>query len=181
MVAVLLVAMVTCGRGAVVQAQEETKSSASLETRPRTEQQKSVRPYRLEFSLNELEDGKKINTRHYSMNLIAGSADEIKIGARVPVATAASSFQYMDVGTKIWANLRESGSEDLQLEVRSEISNLDTTSGREHAVGLAPIVRQIQINGTSLLVNGKPIVIGSMDDPNSNRQFQLEVIATKLR
>jgi hypothetical protein len=32
-----------------------------------------------------------------------------------------------------------------------------------------------------LLVVGKPIVIGSVDDPNSNRQFQLEVTVTKLK
>lgn len=78
----------------------------------------NIEPYRLDFSFNELQEGKKINTRRYSMNLTAGTADEIKIGTRVPVHTgppepqpgmnalANTQFQYMDVGTKIWANLR---------------------------------------------------------------------------
>ena len=132
------------------------------------------------FSMSELENGKKINSRHYSMNLTAGSANEVKIGTRVPVATGGSGWQYMDVGTNIWANLRE-GAEDLQLDVRSDVSNLDMDSAHDHNVVSAPIVRQIKINGSTLLITGKPIIIGTMDDPNSNREFQLEVIATKLR
>jgi hypothetical protein len=76
--------------------------------------------------------------------------------------------------------LRE-GADDLQLEVRCDVSNLDLDSAHDHSVASAPIVRQIQINGSTLFVTGKVIVIGTVDDPNSNREFQLEVIATKLR
>jgi len=43
------------------------------------------------------------------------------------------------------------------------------------------VVRQIKISGDTLLIIGKPILIGSVDDPNSRRQFQLEVTVTKLR
>jgi hypothetical protein len=53
------------------------------------------------------------------------------------------------------------------------------SAGRDHPQ-LPPVVRQIQINGTTRLITAKPILIGSMDDPNSNRQFQLEMTATKL-
>jgi hypothetical protein len=67
----------------------------------------------------------------------------------------------------------------LRLDVRSEVSNFDMSAGRDHPQ-LPPVVRQIQINGTTRLTTAKPILIGSMDDPNSNRQFQLEMTATKL-
>jgi hypothetical protein len=154
---------------------------AAEESKPKPDQrEKPIQPYRLDFSMNELENGKKINSRHYSIDLTAGTADQIKIGTRVPVAMEGSSWQYMDVGTNIWANLRE-GAGELQLEVRSDASNLDTSSTHDHSAVSAPIVRQIQINGSTLLVTGKVIVIGTVDDPNSNREFQLEVIATKLR
>lgn len=114
------------------------------------------------------------------MNVTAGSTNEIKIGTRVPVSTTGSQFQYMDVGTNVWANLREVG-DDLQLEVRSDVSNLDTSSMRDHSTTSPPIVRQIQINGKTLLVIGKTITVGTIDDPNSNHEFQLEVTAAKLR
>src|SRR3954468_4059140 len=153
---------------------EKTKSKPKQHKRP-------LQPYRLYFTLSELEAGKKINTRHCSMNLTAGSANEIKIGTRVPVSTGAGSqFQYMDVGTNIWANLREVGN-DLQLEVRSDLSSLDMSPARDHSNSSAPIVRQIQINGKTLLVTGKAITVGTIDDPNSNHEFQLEVTATRLR
>jgi hypothetical protein len=150
------------------------------ESNPKPNQHKPIQPYRLDFSVNELENGKKINSRHYSMDLTAGSANEVKIGTRVPVTTGPSQFQYIDVGTNIWANLREDG-DDLQLEIRSDVSNLDMSPAHDHDALSAPIVRQIKINGSTLLITGKPIIIGTMDDPNSNREFQLEVIATKMR
>jgi hypothetical protein len=162
----------------------ESKPPASGEGKAPA-QLKSVQPYRLDFSLNEVQDGKRTNTRHYSLNLTAGSGDEIKIGTRIPVVAGSTDanvnppvtqFQYLDVGTNIWAFLREVGNE-LQLEVKGDVSDLDKGPN----AGLPPIVRQMKISGTTLLVTGKPIVIGSMDDPNSNREFQLEVTATKLR
>lgn len=163
--------------GADSKASATDEKQASSQTRP-------IRPYRLDFSLVELQNGKRTNTRHYSLNLTAGSGDEIKIGTRVPVRsesftnvnTPVTQFQYLDVGTNIWAFLRQVGDE-LQLEVRGDVSDLDKTPNND----LGPIVRQMKISGTTLLVTGKPIVIGSMDDPNSDREFQLEVTATKLR
>jgi len=184
----LLVVMLGCGGTLAVAQDESPTSDQTKPAKPAIEESKSkpdqherpLQPYRLDFTLSELEAGKKINTRHCSMNLTAGSTNEIKIGTRVPVATGTSQFQYMDVGTNIWANLREVGN-DLQLEVRSDVSNLDMSSARDHSNSSAPIVRQIQINGKTLLVTGKEITVGTIDDPNSNHEFQLEVTATRLR
>jgi len=172
------------------QAQETSKPEESKEN-PGPAKVRPVQPYRLDFSFNEMADGKIVNTRHYSMNLTTGNSDEIKIGTRVPVPLGVTSsgsgapqrdtqFQYIDVGTNIWAQLREHhGDDDWLLVVRGEVSNLDVEAG-DHT-GAPPVVRQIKISGDTLLVVGKPIVIGSMDDPNSKRQFQLEVTVTKLR
>lgn len=172
---------------------DEAKQNAAQDSKLQAERNSiAATPYRLDFSFYELEEGKKINTRHYTLDLTAGSGNEIKIGTRVPVAIGKNApdpsfnFQYMDVGTRIWANLAVLGGGDLRLDVKSEISNLDMAPTKSPAIadripGMPPIVRQIQINGSTLLVTGKPILIGSMDDPNSNRQFQLEVTATKLR
>ena len=162
-------------------AQDETKKEAPAQTA----KVQPVQPYRLDFAFNELADGKIVNTRHYSMNLTGAESNEIKIGTRVPVVSASSTnasetqFQYLDVGTNIWAQLREHGDESV-LVVRSDVSNLDTSNNLEH-VANAPIIRQIKLSGSTPLVVGKPILIGSMDDPNSKKQFQLEVTVTKLR
>jgi hypothetical protein len=161
--------------------QEESKQSGN-------DQPTGIQAYRLDFSFHEMEEGKKINTRHYSMDLTPGPGRDIKIGTRVPVSTSALAdsgvksmqFQYIDVGTSIVSRLERHGDE-LELVVSSDVSNIDVPS-REAPGGIqAPVVRQIKIEGSTLLVLGKPIAIGSMDDPNSKRQFQLEVTVTKLR
>jgi len=154
--------------------------------------QDSVEAYRLEVSFNELEDGKKLNTRHYSIDLTGGRPNDIKIGTRVPVVSAncnsssASSpsggayeqYQYVDLGMHLSAQLISHGGD---LHVSGDVSSLDTSAGPETNPRLAPIIRQIKIEGSTALVLGKPILIGSADDPNSKRQFQLEVTVTKLK
>ena len=157
---------------------QESGDSKAPKTRP-------IEPYRLDFSFNELDGEKKINTRHYSMNLTWTEPIEIKIGSRVPVASGASAnstqFQYVDVGTRIWAHLEHGQNDDQELLVRSEVSNIDLNAESGSVPNVPPVIRQIKIDGSTLLVLGKPLLIGSMDDPNSKRQFQLEVTVTKLR
>lgn len=138
--------------------------------------------YRLDYSVNELEGGKKINTRQYTQNLTVGDANSIKIGARVPVDTNTKNgeFQYLDVGTNIWSRLMDRGSV-LTLEVRADFSNIAAMDQSSATQQSRPVVRQVQINGSTVLLPGKPMLIGLVDDPTSKKQFQLEVTATKLR
>jgi len=182
----VLVAAATLGIGfesRPAQAQEGSKEGSPATA---TKAKPPLQPYRLDFSFNEVLDGKIVNTRHYSMSLSGtGEPSTIKIGTRVPVTSGSSGpgtaniqYQYIDVGTDLFAQLREHG-DDWQLVVKGEVSNLDMEAA--HPGELAPVIRQIKINGDTLLVVGKPILIGSVDDPNSKRTFQLEVTVTKLR
>lgn len=178
------------------QTQEESeknksaKSTAEQSTGKEERGEKPIRSYRLDFSVNELDDGKKVNSRHYSMDVDVGNGHEIKIGTRVPVPIAThendnhavsplinTQFQYMDIDTHIWCSLKEHGDE-VELSVGSEMSRIGTAPGYENKS--QPIIRHMKIDGSTVLTAGKPIVIGSVDDPNSTHQYQLEVTATKL-
>jgi hypothetical protein len=113
--------------------------------------------YRLDFLVSEIDDGKKMNTRQYSMNLNA---------------------------TSIWCQLRDRNDvawlgNDLLMSVRSEISNFAVPE--QQGQNVRPLLRQLRINASTIVAPGKPMVMGSVDDPNSKRQFQLEVTATKLK
>ena len=153
-------------------AQDSSKPKAAPET------EKAVNAYRLDFSVNEFEDGKKINTRQYSMNLNADDGNEIKIGTRVPVESKQGEFTYLDVGTSIWCKIGERAN-GLPMSVRAEISNFAMPDQqREQA---RPVLRQLSIRASTVAQLGKPMVVGSVDDPNSKRQFQLELTVTKLK
>ena len=138
-----------------------------------------VNAYHLDFSVNELESGKKINARQYSMNISDDSSPKVlKIGTRVPVEGENGKFDYIDVGTSITAQM-VSWQTPLGLDVLVDISNFANADEALRGNG-RPLLRQMQINGRMPVVFGKPIVVGSVDDPNSNHQFQLEVTVTKL-
>ncbi len=105
------------------------------------------------------------------MNLTDDSATkELKIGTRVPVQPEEGKFQYIDLGelpfppSCIWNN------NSLTLDVRFvEVSSL---ASADQAPRGQPLVRQMVLSGRTLVVPDKPMVIGSVDDPNSRREFQ---------
>jgi len=166
-------------------AAQDTSASTKLQPEKAAEEKAKSRPpieqYHLEFSINELEDGKKINSRQYSMNLDTNESDEIKIGTRVPVEVKEGEFQYMDVGTNIMARFGVNHDQTTELTVRAESSNFATEPSAGEKRDVHPLVRQLKMGGTVLLPVSKPVVISSADDPNSRRQFQLEVTVTKIR
>jgi hypothetical protein len=168
--ALILTSMV--GGIGTVSAQDSSPSKSAPEP------EKIVNAYRLDFSVNEFEDGKKINTRQYSMNLNADDSNEIKIGTRVPVESKQGEFQYIDVGTNISCRLGERPN-GLSIAVRAEISNFAMPD--QQAQQERPILRQLSIKASTVAQLGKPTVVGSVDDPNSKRSFQLEVTVTKLK
>ena len=170
--AALILTLTTAGTGNA-SAQESSTAKAASET------EKSVNAYRLDFSVNEFEDGKKINSRQYSMNLNSDEpGNEIKIGTRVPVESKQGEFNYLDVGTSIWCKIGERAN-GLPMSVRAEISNFAMPEQQGQQV--RPVLRQLSIKASTVAQLGKPMVVGSVDDTNSKRQFQLEVIVSKLK
>jgi len=160
------------------------------------EKPKPAPAYHLDLTLSELENGKKINTRQYAMDVIAersgpqdglvkdfaGRGKEIKIGTRVPIEFDQGKLEYLDIGTNIWCRLLEDEG-GLSLDIKAEMSSLVPRSDTDiyHPPSRDPIVRQIQINASTAITPGKSTSLGTVDDPDSKRQFQLEVTATKLR
>jgi hypothetical protein len=163
-----------CWSMPISRAQEQTTAKPQGES-----QERSASAYRLDFTINEIQDGKKMNARQYSMNLNAGDSNDLKIGTRVPVEVKQGEMQYIDVGTNIWSRVKEREN-GLVLEVRAEISNFAISDQASRSNSM-PLLRQMKINASTVAIPGKPMVIGSVDDPNSKRQFQLEVTATKLK
>ena len=176
---VMLTTAMVMGNGAAAQNPAKTPAENTSDEKLSAQKERSMmEAYHLDFSLNELEDGRKINSRQYSTDLATNEGNEIKIGTRVPVQSKDGEFQYLDIGTNIFARLGETRGQT-ELVVRAELSNFATPDHDPH--DMHPVIRQMKIGGSTLLPLGKTIVIGSADDPNSKRQFQLEVTVTKMK
>src|ERR1700689_1479851 len=122
------------------------------------EQRLPVPAFHLNFALNELEDGKKINARQYSTDAIAerrtdpsyirdlGNTKRITIGSKVPVETETGKFAYIDVGTSIWYHLVEDET-GLTLDAKAEVSSVIPGSGTDARNGYTGnhVLRQLAI------------------------------------
>jgi hypothetical protein len=160
------------------------KNSQEQSTRQEQPAQKEAMAdsaYKLVFNIYELEDGKRINQRDYTM--VARTMEgwsSLKIGTRVPVSVKEKETQYIDVGMDVKCIVRESlGRLQARIELNSSSFAMpDQNSGSNSS--LLPMLRNSSMNVSTFLIPGKPSVIASLDDVNSKKRMQVEVTATKL-
>jgi type II secretory pathway component GspD/PulD (secretin) len=138
--------------------------------------------YRLTYTMNEMDGGKRVGTQHFSMIVAEKQRVTLKQGSRVPVATGSmgatgtaqqTQFQYLDVGMNFDATVTPvTGGVELN-------SKVEQTSVAEEKSGVGPqdpVVRQTQVQGTSILMLGKPLVLGSVDVPGTTRRLEVEAL-----
>jgi type II secretory pathway component GspD/PulD (secretin) len=141
------------------------------------------RTYRLTYTITEVDDGKRAGTQHYSMVLVSGQQTVMKQGSKIPVATGTvtengsratqTQFTYLDVGLNFNATLDESVN-GVRLRSKAEQSSIGS---RQSIAGIEePVVRQTVLEGTSILTPGKPLILGSLDIPDSTRRMDIEVV-----
>ena len=151
--------------------------------------EEAVPTYRFAFSVYELVEGKRTNQRDYSVLVPAdgrGPYSKIKIGTKVPIVTGNSSgntqYTYTDVGFELECSAIETTNNKLSVRIELNFSSFAASNQNadSHSEGLGPVFRAISQHLRSVLTPGKPLMIASLDDPNSNKRFQVEVTATKV-
>lgn len=142
--------------------------------------------YRLTFTFADSDNGKRVGIQHIAMVVAAGQRTTLKQGDKIPVATGTygkgsdplqTQFQYLDIGMSLDGTLEDTPS-GLQLKSKIEESSLgqpSTIAGVEE-----PVIRQTLIEGTSKLVPGKPITLGSVDITGTTRHIDIEVVAEPI-
>ncbi|HTZ74274.1 MAG TPA: hypothetical protein VMB47_10170 [Candidatus Aquilonibacter sp.] len=134
--------------------------------------------YRADYSLIESENGKKIDLRQYSVNLSNGGRSMVQIGTKVPVeAKADGTLQYLDADTQIVSRLIDHPN-GLVLDVSCNVTNVasDATPQTDR-----PVFRTFVVANDIVIVPGRSMVVGVADDPDSKRQFELDVTVTELK
>jgi hypothetical protein len=143
---------------------------------------KTKKIYRLTYTMKESDSGKTIGVQHFSIIVASGSMTVFKQGSRVPVGPSSSNqgenqVTYLDVGQEIEASL------DGYLDGARLRTKVVQSSIAEEKSGIEqfPIIRQTTLEGTSTLVQGKPLVLGSLDVPGSTRHQEVEVVSELVR
>lgn len=136
--------------------------------------------FRLDYALYEVESGKRVNERAFTLTANEGAHAQLRSGTRVPVTVGDKGVQYMDVGLKISGRVLERPDGDLTLESEIEMSNFAVPEQATEGKG-NPVVRTVSETVSCRPVLGKPAVLSSLDDLNSRKRFQVEVTVTRLR
>jgi hypothetical protein len=154
---------------------------------------RAIRTYRVTYTLTELDAGKTVSTQHFSMLLGNGEHSTMKEKNKIPIATgtyangvAATSpsseiqtqFTYLDVGMNFDATIMVTGN-SVRLKSKVEDSSLDqpvTIAGVTE-----PVVRQSVLDGTSTLTLDKPLMLGTIDIPNTARHMDIAVLVEQIK
>ena len=140
--------------------------------------------FRLIYTVTETDGGKKIGVQHFAMVLAPGGRTVMKQGSRIPVATGSvdttaagptkTQFTYLDVGLNVDASI-DGYSDGVRLRTKVEQSSVAETHAT--VVGVEePVIRQTVLEGTTILTQGKPVVLGSADVTGSTRHLEVEVV-----
>jgi type II secretory pathway component GspD/PulD (secretin) len=144
--------------------------------------------YRLTYTITDIESGKRAAPQHFSIIVASGTKTDLKQGSKVPIvigtyaetgpASQNSQVQYQDIGFEIEVSLNTYLDGVRLLTKMAESSVAEEKSG----VGAQdPIFRQTTLEGTSTLVLGKPLVLGSLDIPGTTRRQEVDVVAEAVR
>jgi hypothetical protein len=162
---------------AVLMASASAQESNSAKA-PSSDVTTPMHNYRADYSLIESENGKKIDSRQYSVNLSKDGRSMLQIGTKVPVETKADgTLQYLDANTQIVSRLIDHPN-GLVLDVSCNVTSIasDAASPTQR-----PVFRTFVIANDVVVTPGKSMVVGVADDPDSKRQFELDVTVMELK
>jgi hypothetical protein len=149
--------------------------------------QRPVTGYKLEFILSEVEDGKKVNVRSYSMSAQDdGTLNKLRIGARIPVPESPfiqgnpTQYLFHDIGVNIDCRLQQRESA-LLMDTTVDASTISQPAMAGDSTHMPPVVHSLRAEIRSVITPGKQTTLTSMDDPTSKREFEIVVTATKLK
>ena len=147
--------------------------------------------YKVVFSVSELDNGRKINLRNYSMLIRAEavpkftSKKNLRIGSRVPYSTStgtgttSNSIQYQDVGMNIDCRLMPMGNGNVVVDTNWDYMTVADEQGANHGT-LPPVFRQVRSSVEAFVPLDKPTVLAEMDDVASTHRYVFEVKVTKI-
>jgi type II secretory pathway component GspD/PulD (secretin) len=143
--------------------------------------------YRLTYTIDESDSGKRVGTQHFALLVANGNRTTLKDGSKVPIVTGSYNHEqnesqtqmtYLDIGLNIDASVEElSGGVGL----RSKVEQSSVAEEKSGVGPTDPIVRQSVLEGTSVLTLGKPMVLGALDVPGSTRHLDISVVAEQVK
>ena len=146
------------------------------------------KPYRVTYTLTEMDGTKTIGVQHYTLIVVEGGRSTIKNGSKIPVATgsysvqgsAQTQFTYLDVGINLDTTLVDQA--DGMWRIKSKVEQSSVAEKPVNIAGVEePIVRQSVLEMSTSVMLGKPQVLGTLDFTGTTRRLEIEVMLEPVK
>jgi type II secretory pathway component GspD/PulD (secretin) len=139
--------------------------------------------YKVAYILTQSNGG----TQRVELIVTNGGKTVVKQGTRLPIVTGEADqdsgkpsrqVQYIDIGMNLEASLEGNG-EGLRLHTVVEQSKV----AEEHS-GMGaqdPVIQQTKLDDVSMVTQGKPVVLGSMDIPGGSGREEISVVSELMK
>ena len=151
---------------------------AQSEQATKKEEAQNVNVFRVTYKISELENGKTINSRSYTLMAKTGRRATSHVGSRIPIDAGGKSSQYYDLGVDISCIVT---SHESHLLVETDAGMVTLGSKEPPPSSLSPpVTRNLRLLDVTSVLIGKPTLVGSIDDVASNYRYVVEVTVTKV-
>jgi hypothetical protein len=141
--------------------------------------------YKVEFTVNEMENGKKINSRSYLMLLRAEAlpkwteTQRLRVSSRVPFGEDPNKVQFQTLGMDIDCRLLPMGSGKIGIRTSWNYKSVGGEWEVNHSTQ-NPVVRDVRSDVEAVVPLDKPTAISEVDDVASTHRYVFEVKVTKI-
>ena len=142
-------------------------------------------PYRVTYTLTEMDGTKRVGSQRYAIVLDSGNEVPpafLRLGSKVPLETGeiqgnstSQTISYVDVGLFIEASLRSFANGH---ELRSQVTQSEVDT--QQSLTKDPVIRATDFKSAILLQENKPVIIGTVDMPGTTHILQIQVELTKI-
>ena len=152
-------------------------------------QPRPVESYNVDFTVSELDNGKKINSRSYSMQIpnippqhSSGTPPwtewkRLRVGSQVPIPAGEKGFTYKDVGMDIDCRYFLMPNGKLTMDANWDYTSMGSDQERNTPT---PVFRHVRSEVEAVVTLDKPTVISEVDDVASTHRYVFEVKVTKV-
>ena len=138
--------------------------------------------YRLTYALTDMDGTRRLGSQHFAMIVVTGQRTQLKQVSKVPVVTGSykpdsnvpeTQMTYLDIGMIFDATVDEFTN---GVKLRSKVEQSSVAEERSGVGPQDPIVRSSSLEGSSFLILGKPLILGSLDIPGTTRHLDIDVV-----
>jgi hypothetical protein len=169
--AVALISACAVAQQSAAPQQETPKTNPRPAPAPNTDSRRFV------FVLDELDHGRKLNSRSFEVLCREGQDSALKSGSRLPLYSGPTSFQYYDVGLNVRAHYNLRADNRLDTRIEFDMTNVAGETSKPSDTREQPVIRQNRSEISATITPEAPTLLDSIEDLSSGHTYQLTVTA----